>query len=169
MASTGAPVSGLRFNDLRRGSVELSGTRFHIRGMRPGSLKLVASGEHVESYPFPKIDLPAGTQVDLGAVELRGVTSLSVRVVDAGDNLRRKARVWLQRLPVEDGGRPVGSKKLKLDFNARNQAHQLRKVPRYRWMLHAQQDGMRSYKKPVMIHGRTQTVVVRMTAKRKRR
>ncbi len=168
-AVSGDPIPGLRFNQTRRGTVEKVGTRFHIRGMMPGRLKLVATGEKVEPFPFPTIDLRPGAHLDLGSVELRGVTDVVVRVVGSAGQPRSQSKVWFERLPVERGGRPFGSQKLLAEYVKEGKAFRLRAVPRYRWALQVRSDGYQPYTKEVRVHGTQRLFDVALQARKKRR
>lgn len=168
-AGSGDPIPGLRFNQTRRGTVEKVGTRFHIRGMMPGRIKLVATGDKVEPYPFPTIDLRPGAQLDLGSVELRGVTDIVVRVLGPAGKPRSKSKVWFERLPVERGGRPFGSSKLRAEYVKEGEAFRLRALPRYRWALQVRADGCQPYTKEIRAHGTHRAFEVALQARKKRR
>lgn len=169
MADTGEPVPGLRFNDLRRGAVKISGTRFSIQGMRPGRLALLAFGEGAESYTYPRIDLQPGMVLDLGSAELRRTTSLSVRLFGPDGVARRKADVVLQRLPVGEGGRPTGSRQIHLGFDKRSGAFISSRVPRYKWQLVVKVPGLDTHMQTLSVKGGKQTLDVHVKKKAKSR
>ncbi|MFT7677221.1 MAG: protocatechuate 3,4-dioxygenase beta subunit [Planctomycetota bacterium] len=167
LAGTGEPIAGLRFNDLRRGAVKISGTRFSIQGMRPGRLSLLAFGDGVESYTYPRITLEPGAMLDLGSAELRRTTSVTVTVLGPDGLPRRKGEVFLQRLPENEGGRPTGSKQIKLRFDPRKDAYVHERVPRYRWELVIKVPGLDKHRQEIGVKGSKQKLEVRVSKKAK--
>ncbi|MCP3914256.1 MAG: carboxypeptidase regulatory-like domain-containing protein [bacterium] len=129
-------VPGLRFDQIRGGSLRLVGNRFKITGMVAGRSRVLVSAPGFEPFGFDVVVLAPGASVDLGRVEMRRTAEVRVnlRLPDGGP--APPSNVWLERLQSEKGGAPRGPKRVRLVYS-RGKRHVAKGVHRYKWRLRA--------------------------------
>ena len=151
------PVPGLRFDRLRGAAVSLDGTRFRITGLRPGRTTLSAKAPGMEVLPLGTLALAPGATHDVGRFELRTVGRLTVRVSSNGKPIQ-DAKVTVRRLPVDEGGRPWGSKTFESKATKRKGEYRIDALPRYRWKLVVTHPKFRTYSTEFQLSGRNTTL-----------
>ena len=156
----GRPVWDLSFSGVRGGSTRLSGASFEIDGIRPGRARIVASAPGMESIAFEPMQVGPGARIDLGRHEVRRATRLTVAVRDAAGAPLKGARVRLEALPSEKGGRGKGTKAVRLESRGRKGMYEDDAVPRYAWRLRVTREGHAPHSQIVRVNGGKQTISV---------
>ena len=149
----GEPVPGLELRGLAGGcSVHLWGTRFEVRGLRPGELSLVATAPGFEPHAFEPLQLSPEAFVELPPVELHRAARVEVNVVDGQGRPVRGAKVWLD--PGKDARRKGSPLPRRIPLAERAGAYRSSEVPRARWQLRITRTGFQPYKKWVLVDRR---------------
>jgi len=100
-----APIHDMRFHGLRGASLEVEGEAFEVLGVPPGRVEIVVRMGGYEPLLLPVDAIAAGETVDVGELVARPATRVEVSVRGARGAGLRRARVTLERLPAERGGR----------------------------------------------------------------
>lgn len=146
---TGGPIFDLDFIGLRGGTWRVDGTRFELRGLRPGKFDIRATSGGFETVSVPVRTLGAGEEVDVGVLRVRPATRVDVSVVDHLGRRPRGLRVRLFRLPTDRGGRDDLPRRVELKEDPRRRGRfSVAGVGRANWRLVVEQGRKR-------LHGQT--------------
>jgi len=132
---SGDPVEGARLDGLGDAAALFDGARFRVLGLAAGKTDLTVSAPGFETTRLASFELLADRTTDLGALELRPATRLTIRVVDADGKPVRGAKVTLERLPEERAGRGGLARRLDVPAARGGREHRLNETPRARWRV----------------------------------
>lgn len=92
------PVSRLRVQNSRSGVLTTEGTRFQLRGIRPGRLRLGLRANGLANLTLPPLDLTPGQDVDLGLIRMHRGCNLTLELQGVRGRLPRGSKVRLTGL-----------------------------------------------------------------------
>ena len=155
-----------RFDGLRGGAAHVDGHAFELRGIRPGRVRVIAHCDLFESTSFPKLDLRPGERYDVGEIEMRPATILSVTVKDSKGRTVKDAQVQLLRLPAAKAGRKGLPRRVKFPGKPDSRrTFTRRNIPRAKWRLVVKHRGHVTHDAQLWLAKAKQQVRVRLKAK----
>ncbi|MEZ6017301.1 MAG: carboxypeptidase-like regulatory domain-containing protein [Planctomycetota bacterium] len=158
-------VLGVQVDGLGRGALLLEGARFRAVGVPVGTARFVVSAPGFERTSLPEVEVTADRVTDLGRIELRPSTRLTLRIVDADGEPVRGARARLDRLPEARAGRSGLRRRLDVPAIRGGPEHRLDSTPRARWRLVVDHPTAGRYRAELDVAGARQSVTVRLTQK----
>ncbi|MDF1838281.1 MAG: carboxypeptidase-like regulatory domain-containing protein [Planctomycetota bacterium] len=144
------PVSRLRVQNSRGGVLTTEGTRFSLRGIRPGRLRLALRANGMAYHQLPAVDLTPGQDMDLGVIRMHRGCDLTLEIEGVKRNLPKGSKIRLKslskyewdpqwkalNLDLNKGVKAKGSKAVRL---------QRRGIARGRWRLEVQVPGFKKH------------------------
>lgn len=148
--SDGALPKGLRFDDLRGGSLTVDGGQFEVNGVRPGRDSFTLTAEGSLPVNVGPVELAPGAVTDLGSVEFEYATDLRVIVKGAGGAPLRGARVELvtPRSEVQNG---VKQQRIRIRGDRRVVRYRNQRTPRGAYDLVVRLKGYETIRRPVTV------------------
>jgi hypothetical protein len=141
-------VARLRIQNGRGGVLVAEGTRFSLRGIRPGRLRLSLRANGMANHLLPALDLTPGMDLDLGLIRMHRGCDLTLELVGVNGRLPKGSKIKLVGLSKYAWDPEWKAPTLDLVKSAKRQGSQAVKVTRRaiargRWKLEAQIPGFK--------------------------
>jgi hypothetical protein len=141
-------VARLRIQNGRGGVLVTEGTRFSLRGIRPGRLRLSLRANGMANHSLPALDLTPGMDLDLGLIRMHRGCDLTLELVGVNGRLPKGSKIKLVGLSKYAWDPEWKAPTLDLVKSAKRQGSQAVKVTRRaiargRWKLEAQIPGFK--------------------------
>jgi hypothetical protein len=142
------PVSRLRIQNARGGVLVTEGTRFYLRGIRPGRLRLSLRANGMANHSLPALELSPGMDLDLGLIRMHRGCDLTLELAGVNGVLPKGSKIKLVGLSKYAWDPEWKAPTLDLVKSAKRQGRQAvrvsrRAIARGRWRLEAQIPGFK--------------------------
>ena len=148
IAGSSASVSRLRIMNARGGVLGTEGSRFSVRGIRSGRLRLKLRAHGMATLSLPALELSPGMDLDLGLVRMHRACDLTLEFRGLPKKLPKGSKLRLKSLSKYDWDPEWKAHTLDLTGQVKRRGSKplqvvRRGIPRGRWRLEVQVPGFK--------------------------